>query len=253
MKTNLLNYLLRSSCDSKELAVMTRRMRFWNARSILALLVIVVLLGGTYSVQAAPIGPVYPAPGGTTFVDTGGVSGADALATWDYSAFNTSFFVNLYFGVDQITYGPLAAGLDGSLHPFSYVGAVGQTATWSVISPYVSAGGAGDPPSGYYPIEFRMTIADFGPNPWINATSVGLPAGIGSVVDNSTGSNFTLNWEMVANMGSGFVPLNSVPGPGGHAVSSFGEGFYYTIPEPATLVLAGLNLLGISLFRRRHM
>lgn len=57
-------------------------------------------------VMAAPIGAVWPAPGGMSFVNTGGVSGSSALATWDYSAFDSGAFSALYFGLDQVTYGP---------------------------------------------------------------------------------------------------------------------------------------------------
>lgn len=135
----------------------------------------------------------------------------------------------------------------------SYVGATGQTATWSVVSPYVSANGIGDPPSGNYPIEFNMTITGLGAAPWIDPLSVGLPANLGAVVDNSAGVDFTLQWEFVANMGAGFIPLNDVPqGSGGQTQSSFADGFYYLpVPEPGSVALLGVAAC-VLIGRRRQ-
>ena len=202
------------------------------------------------SASAVPIGPSYPAPGGNAYLDNG-VNPGDGLANWAYSGFNTAAFVDLYFGLDQTTYRPTGAGLDGSIHAMSFVSAVGQTATWSVISPYVSPGGTGDPPSGNYPIELRVTANGLGANPWFDPTTVGLPASLGAIVDNSAGLNFDIDLEFVADMGSGFVPLNSVPGSGGHTTLSVAEGFFYTVPEPATGILFLVGA-GVALLPRRR-
>lgn len=192
--------------------------------------------------QADLIGAVWPAPGGSTWVNTGGVSGASALATWDYSGFNSSAFSSLYYGLDQVTYGPLAATIDGApLIALSFDSVSGTTATWSTSAPYTSASGSGDPPSGNYPIEFRMTVTGLGASPWVDATTLGLPANVGAVADNSSGQDFTVNFEFVADLGSGFIPLNSVPGPGGHVGSSFADGFYYAaIPETSSFLFGGM-------------
>ncbi|TWU25821.1 PEP-CTERM sorting domain-containing protein [Bythopirellula polymerisocia] len=210
-----------------------------------------MLLCYSSSAFAVLVGPTGTAPGGNSWVNTGGVSGTEALATWDYSGFNPGSFSALYFGLNQVDYGPLAATINGgSLNPLSYVGSSGTTATWSVSAPYTSAGGTGDPPSGNYPITFTMTVSGLGPSPWIDATSLGLSADIGAVADNSAGADFTLHWQVLVDMGSyGIVPLN---GPGGvpgsnHTGFSFADGFYSTaaVPEPSSFLCVGLVGLGL--------
>ena len=209
---------------------------------------------------AALVGPVDPPPGGYTFTNIGGVSGTEGLAVWGHTGFTSSAFADLYYGLDQSTYGTLGAGLAGSLLPFNYVGASGQTATFTLISPYISPGGTGDPPSGNYPVRLEMTVTGLGATPWVDAVSLGLPADVGAVVQNTAGLDFTLSWQMQADMGSGYIPLNGpggVPQNGGGTVSSFATGFYYApVPEASSFLFSGLIACvfgsGLWLKRRRR-
>ncbi len=214
-----------------------------------------LLICSAPSASAVLVGPG-PAPGGSTFTNTGGVSGTETLATWDFSGFTPSAFTELYYGVDQVNYGPLAAGIDGTLNPMAYIGASGTTATWRVDAPYTSAGGSGDPPDGSYPITLTLTVTGLGPSPWVDATSLGLPADVGAVADNSAGLDFTLNWEVTVDMSPnsiGVVPLNGpggVPGPGGHTAFSFASGFY-SVPEAGSFLCMTMVGCLVATKRRR--
>ena len=70
-----------------------------------------LLIATSFSAQAVPIGPTYPASGGNNFTSNS-VSAADGTAIWSYSNFDVSGLNKLYFGLDQMTYGPAGAGLN---------------------------------------------------------------------------------------------------------------------------------------------
>ena len=241
---------------------MRRKTASSSSRKVMATLAFISLLWAAVPAHAVLIGPSYPAPGGTTFASTGAVaSGADGVAVWEYSGFDTGAFDTLYFGLNQADHGALGAGLDSSVHPITFSSVSGTTATWGVTTPYTSPGGPGNLAAGSYsiPLELRMTITGLGPAPWVDALTLGITdANVGVVADNSAGADFTLNWEIVAFLSpalGGWVPINSVAQgpPGGQTQSSFATGFYHTVavPEPSAFLFGSLACLGFVGFRVR--
>ncbi|PHS11067.1 MAG: hypothetical protein COA78_10475 [Blastopirellula sp.] len=234
-------------------------------RMILFTVACVAVMLTVGQVQAALLGPVYPAPGGNTFSGNG-VSGADGLAIWNLGGFDTNEFDSLYYGADNVNYGPNGAGLDGSANSFFFTGASGQTATWASNTLWRIHNSPGGSHSGAS-TRLTMTVEGLGANPWIDANSVGINIGtygdVGVVVDNSAGVAFTVKWEIEANTGSGWQALNSVlqhSDHNGRTRSSFATGFYSTepvvdtVPEPTSMAIFGIGALcmGAGAARRRR-
>jgi hypothetical protein len=219
----------------------SRRLLHWFAA---------VSLLAPLAANAALIGPTYPAPGGNSFSGSGGSPGDAGGHNNNYSNFNTGAFSALYWGSDS---GFLpTAGLDGSSHPLTFLSAAGDVATYSGTTSWFDHN-----TSITYtnvPIELLVTISGLGANPWVNFASVNGtdPTGVGAVVDDSSGSAFTANLQFLANTGSGFQALNTVPASG-LTNSSFTGAFYSTAPVPlpaaAWLLVSGLGGLGV--FKRR--
>ncbi|QDU53963.1 hypothetical protein [Aeoliella mucimassa] len=224
---------------------------------------LVALLVATASMANAAIqGPTYPAPGGNNWSGNG-ISGTEGTAVWNYSNFDTNSFSDLYFGLNQLDYGDNGAGLDGSVAPFTFSSASGQTATWTANTTWYND--VTNVPTAAT-TRLVMTVSGLGANPWItDLASIGLDTGfgdLGAVVDNSSGSDFSLSWSIEANIGSGWQPLNGPSGVpqssshSGYNRSSFATGFYYNeavVPEPATMVvwtILGLST-GVVVYRRR--
>lgn len=203
---------------------------------------------------AAPLtGPGYPAPGGNAFSATGAPSAGDAGGrNFNYSGFDNSYFDLLYWG-PQWGAGPgPQAGLDGVLHSLSFLSISGTTAIWEGTTSYASPGGPGPASCASCPIRLEIDVVAV---PWVLEGAVsglsGLAPGIGAVVDNPSGIDFTANLRFLANLGSGFVPINSVPqGSGGLTQSSMSGAFYSAVPEPSVLMMLGLGVASLAGRRR---
>ena len=213
-----------------------------------------LLAFASFNSQAALVGPDYPAPGGNDWSGNG-VSAADGTAIWSYSNFNSSAFNELYFGLNQLDYGPAGAGLDFTADTLSLFGTSGQTAEWRASTTWM------EPVTQVHqPADTRliMTITGLGATPWItDLASIGLNVGfgdLGAVVDNSSGLDFVLTWSIEANTGSGWQAINSVLQGAGHdgaTRSSVATGFYSAVPIPAAAWLFGSGLLGLVGIARR--
>jgi hypothetical protein len=207
---------------------------------------------------AAPLtGPSYPAPGGNSFSATGAPSGGDAGgANFNYSGFNNSYFDLLYWG-PQWGAGPgPQAALDGSLDTLLFLSVSGTKAIWQGTTSYTSPGGPGPASCASCPIRLEIDISGLGATPWALEGTVtgltGLAPGIGAVVDNPNGLDFTANLQFLANLGSGFVAINGIPqGGGGLTQSSLSGAFYSAVPEPSMLVMLGWGVASLAVRRRQ--
>ena len=209
--------------------------------------------------QAASVGPDYPPPGGVTWTDGGG-NGLIGTKTWNYSAFDVSGLNALYFGLNQIDYGAIGAGLHGAADAFTLFTVSGTTAEWRASTTW-----ANDVTNVHGPAATRllMTVTGLGANPWItDLASIGLNVGfgdLGAVVDNSSGSNFSLDWSIQAKTGSVWQGINTVQqnlDHTGYTKSNFATGFYSqasSVPEPTSLaLLSGLGVMGLASVRMRR-
>ena len=228
---------------------------------------IVLLLGivSSATVQAVTMKSLtWQPPGGVTWNNTGGGNVTEGGTTWSYTNFDTSQFDQLYWGLNQLDYGPAGAGLDGTLTDFSFISVSGNTATWAGATTWY------DSIDGTTPIDatirYQMTLV--GGGSWItDLASIGLDgsAGYGDLgaVANIGGADFSVELIMEADLNNdgNWIALN---GPGGvqqHSSrdgatrSSFATTFYYTepspVPELGSLALFGLGLLVLGVFRRR--
>jgi hypothetical protein len=209
--------------------------------------------------NATLIGPVYPAPGGNAFSQSGSSAGSSGGVTNSYSGFDTGAFSALYWGPQWGSDGPQAT-LDGTLHDLAFLGISGTTAIWQGTTSYTSPGGPGAlSPCASCPIRFVVDITGLGANPWVTERSVaGLSAlapGIGAVVDDSSGADFSANLQFQADLGGGFVAINGVlqGAPGGQTGSSVSGAFYSApVPEPGTLAMLLAGVASLSAWARRR-
>jgi hypothetical protein len=200
------------------------------------------------------VGPSYPPPGGVDWSGNG-VNAADGTAVWNYDNFNANAFNELYFGLNQLDYGPAGAGLSGTADTFSLFGVSGQTAEWRANTTWFNPGTQANQAAE---TRLTMTVTGLGATPWItDLASIGLDVGfgdLGAVVDNSNGLDFVLTWNIQANTGSGWQTINSVLqdiSNTGDTRSSVGTGFYSAVPIPAAAWLFGSGLLGLVGIARR--
>lgn len=206
-----------------------------------------LVLGGVET-QAALVYTGFPAPGGTSF-NSSGTGPGDGVRTWSYSGFDNSAFSELYWGLAPSTtiFSRLSGSGAGSTMTFA--GISGNVATWSGTGYYLN--NLLQPQTT--PTLFRATV-NSAATPWVLASSVGLPAALGAVIDNSTGLNYSLNLEFLAWNGS-WIPLNTFGTAYDHGsasprtITSIGGGYYSAepilvpVPEPSTYLAGALLLL----------
>jgi hypothetical protein len=224
-----------------------------TSRSKIALVAFCTLFVANTTHAYSLTGPAYPAPGGNSFSLSGNAGNAGG-SNGSYSAFDASYFDTLFWGPQWGTDPGPRAGLDGTLHTLSFLSASGTTAIWQGTTSYTSPGGPGPASCGSCNIRLEIDISGLGANPWaLEASVLGLTSlapGIGAVVSNPNGLDFTANFQFLADLGSGFVAINDVPNGGGLTVSSLSGAFYYT-PEPSIGMLFAAGLLGLSVRRKR--
>jgi hypothetical protein len=223
-------------------------------RAIRLVALAVWLVGVTTPAFATHIyGPVYPAPGGNGFsVISGTSAGNTGGITVEYNGFSIpSGITELYWGPDSTALP--TASLDGSPDSLTFSSISGTLATWAGTTTWTN-------PMDLVvhtnvPIQLRITLSGLGANPWALSTSIvdldpGPGAGTGAVTSNLApgGPTYQANIAFLADVGSGFVGLNTISNGGGLTTSSFTGGFY--APEPASALLMGAGLVAIAMRRR---
>lgn len=223
-------------------------------RTTLVLTLLLALVSQISFAAPIPDGPAYPAPGGNDFGfagDLGGVGGRDV----DYFDFDVAGagLVGLWHAVAP-PWGGATAALDGSPDPLSFDSVAGATGTWTGLTDWL------DPfDSTLYtdiPVKMDITITA-GAVSWevLPIAAADFDPAIGAVINNSAGVDYTINILFSADVGGGFVPMDTINTFGGDTLSSVNLGFYSLVPEPSSFVLAGVGLMaavGVGVTRRRR-
>jgi hypothetical protein len=221
----------------------------------------------TTSAWASLSGPVFPAPGGTTFSSTGTSSGGSGGSTLNYSAIQVGTFTSLYWapqaGSVQLTltgsapvtlnYDPTTSNLPGGVARWTASGVA-----YTNPNPGTQQG----------PLNVRFTITQASPS---TSALVAAPPDISAVgaAENviPTAGAFSLNvlFEAQYPPGSGtWVPVDTLPQPAGtsnNVQTDFSGGFYYQLAQRAPALgltgAVGLTLLlsavGVAALRRRTL
>lgn len=197
-----------------------------------------------------PVGPDYPAPGGNSASGSGSAGGVGGL-TWNYSGFDVTGLTNLWQGLASPSFP--TAGLDGLAHLLTFSGVSGATATWAGTTGWTNPTTSVHSPA--VPIKLDIEITAGSPT-WTTLPIGGytFPA-IGAVIDNSAGADYSINLLFSADVGAGYVPINTImqlSSPPGLTNSSVSLGFYSVeVPEPSALMVWGVGLIGAATYRVR--
>ncbi|GBF26379.1 hypothetical protein MnTg02_01417 [bacterium MnTg02] len=203
--------------------------------------------------SAAPIGPVFPAPGGTDFLFGGTADNPTLqLDTFNFSAF------------DQLWWGPIVeSGMDGSasVMSFSVISTdinTNDTATWTGTTNITGS-------TDTIFTRLTATIQSGSSVGWDTAANIGIPPGPREALAEITGDPFLVAFAWEAS-GDGtnwsgfnayFDTLETCETCGGDAQTNLFGGLFYTpspVPVPAALPLfgTGLAIMGFIGWRRKR-
>ena len=223
-----------------------------NKNNLVGLLFGFTLLGSVTTAQAALIGgPVWPAPGGTSYSSTGDM-GFVGGQTRTYSAFDFSAFDQLWWGL-----GSVGSAMDGSINSagesMSLVSTIGNTATWTGTTTIATT-------TGTFSVDTRLTatISSGGSN-WLNSAGLGIDSSVTNTVSEITSDPFVVNLLYDARFtgGSGYTAFKAFYDNqstiGNNVVLSNSGNMHYTpaVPVPAAVWLFGSGLLGLIGIARR--
>lgn len=211
------------------------------------------ILFGTSVAWAALSGPVWPAPGGTSYIPSGN-EGSTGGKTFSYSGFDSTKYDKLYWGPSEgATIGASlnGSGISGS-EIMNFSSFSGNKAYWTGSSTWTWIDGGGTQHINEA-INTRMTLTLTGAS-FQDASALGKSSvGVLAQVNNDYAANILFE----AQFGSTWMPVRDgynlfETDPAIPTGTTFNGGFYYTpVPVPAAVWLFGSGLVGLIGLRRK--